>query len=269
MLIKHFADQEQHVFYLRKGSRGGVRRFHPSRIFYELDSNTYTSIDGKKRREVEDALSKLESAVDPIVCRIVDCSITSRRLELTKAEKRKIAEFIIALYKRSPSIRAQYSSLEFVRSSLDESIGELKNAGIEVSSPVRDKIYSHLWLSEAMKQASVQATLLHTEEYVERICRKGVRFARPSYSNKSFILGSVPFLQLKGIDSAGFSDAKSEFWLPIAPSVAIVFFGEEDILDPIPLQSQHVRFINLEVWRQSNAAAAASRELLMSLAASR
>ena len=270
MLIKNFAAQGQMVFYLKKPlCRCQAKLVYPAQIFYELDSNAYSSADGIKRTEIEDQLSCIESKTDKILQKIIRSVHENRIPQLSHVEKLQLAEFSLTLFKRSPTIRATYATREAASEMLQEFISDLEYMGIRLSKELQARFATPIWQHSALKQASVKATLLHQDKLLQDFSKKAILYSRPRNSKKSFVLGSLPVVRLRGEAHEGIADRLSEYWLPISPKLALAWYGVSESDSFLELEDRQMRYLNLVAWRQSTGAVSSSVELLKSLSLAR
>lgn len=271
LLLRRFDRGDGRVYLLRKNDRQKQPRAHlPDEVFFENNSNTYVEPCGTKNYSVETALAQLESDFGPIVQQICTSVELGRAPEIEQKSLRVVREFLLTLFKRSPVVRNRYATGEFINSHVDGTIREIVESGHVLPNSLVDKVTSAQWKKDALKHASVRATLLHADGVaMGALASKGLWIARPSNSSKSFILGSVPFLQMKGTHTDGIGDPSSEFWLPLSPTVAITPFGHPNDVRLVELPDNAVRQLNLGIWHQSYAAVARSPELLVSIAKAR
>jgi hypothetical protein len=184
-------------------------------------------------------------------------------------ERALLAEFAITLFKRSPSTRSRHATSEFAKAKIENSLNFLVESGVKLSPELIALTNQSDWLEKARKQAEVRATLMHSSELIHAISQKGLIFAVPANDKKSFILGSIPFLRLKGITSEGIADPTSELWLPFSPHTALVWFGKDDKNSLLSINDAQLRYVNKHMWQQSSGAISASDQLLVSIANSK
>lgn len=270
MLFKHFVNSQGQLYYLAQASRTGRPRLRtPSQVFYELDSNAYIGVDGQRRIEVEQRLSAIEGQADVLLCRILRSVILNRVPVLSRDDRYKLAEFNLTLFKRSPKVRSRHATEEFAREQLVESLSFLLDQGVQLTPDVFQLIKKSDWVNNATKQGAVKATLIHSNQLLSEVAKRQILFGVPKNPKKSFVLGSTPFVRLRGEQTNGFGDPASEFWLPISPRVALAWVGVRPESEIFLMDDKMTRLLNLQSWASSSGAAAANPQLLISLADAR
>ena len=266
-LIRNFCVQENKAFWLRKNANLQTPSLMASdKVFVERHSNTFEASDGTKAYTVERQLGTLEGPTKLIFDQIKSSASLEKLPGLNLAQRGTLGEFVLTLYKRSPTIRKKYSSLHLVQEIVAESFLELDDRGMTIDDEMRKRLSSEDWAKRTGKEITVKATLAHGDIALPLLAAKGIYVAQPQSPKKSFILGSFPLLMLKGELSNGIKDALSECWLPISPTVALCLYGSANNEELRRLSDEHMRYLNRLIWLQSESAIANSPQLLKSLA---
>lgn len=111
MLLKHFADDKgQFWFFEKDAPKRQVQKRNIKSAFRKKNVYTFTNPDGSRNYSTEHALSELESAADPVVCKIIEHGRDGKPPSLTSTERDVWGWFFVTLWKRSPDEAAQLIS---------------------------------------------------------------------------------------------------------------------------------------------------------------
>lgn len=266
MLSKRFIDDSGYLYVFEKGnSNKRIDCRKPKGVFWKHHYYTSETDDGQKDTSLEEDYSKLESDTSPVIEKIVNAARKGETPDLTEDEKTTWDRFFYTQWKRTPDNMEKVGIDEVFDSTLKETITEL-GAFRPLTNKEKKNFSNPECLARMKKNAQVDAQKINSSKILETLKNKGLSIAKIDYSNKSFIIGSLPIVKLTDGNRTLLSDPTVEVWLPIAHDIAVSPFFERGKEKVIPINTYHVRRLNRLFFRQSNVIAGRSKELIRSLA---
>ncbi len=274
MLLNGFTDDDGWLYvFNRAAAARGILRSRPQQTFAENHLNTAYDLDGRRDFSNEQFLSQLESDSAPIADKIVSAARNFDVPALMPEEKGIWDRFFICQWYRVPDMHMPEEdmghNLTRITSDLASELSR-RNALTPEVIAIRDSLLSDPdERSRTVKSVRARIGVESSDtEPMRIIADKGIRIARISKPNRSFVIGSNPISKMThSPDRSHLADPAVEAWLPIAHDVAIapaLSRGQEQLL--LVKDNRFVKQLNQSIAQQSSAFAGRSSTLVRSLA---
>ena len=260
-LLRNFLDSGGKIYgFVKSNPSGGVFPATPNDLMVQGNLYALTRPSGSVTQEIEEWLSGHDARSKLVTTKIIDAARNNMQPRLTPEEKTFFLQFYLLIWRRTPDAEAKNlpgpDIDAFVDSWAEEhdlDADEKEAARQRLHDPDNQKIMTH----NAQAMASVHPP---SAEVIELFESRGLKVARISRPNKSFVIGSYPVARVN-------HHREAHIWLPIAHDVAVTPFGPPESIALVELaKDRDIRAINEASFRQSSIVAARSKQLLHSLA---
>ncbi|MCY4438151.1 MAG: DUF4238 domain-containing protein [Chloroflexi bacterium] len=254
MLLKHFVDDKNQLWFFEQDtSKTRVEKRNIKSTFRKKNVYTFTNPDGSRDYSTENSLSELESAADPVVCKIVEHARDGKPPSLTLDEREVWDWFFVTLSKRSPDEAAQLISglLE------DEDMQRMyrKRWGMAEAESINREamgkfLQNEIWPRSFQEKWNKALSSLSGMKLWVTVSSKG---------QDGLIVGSNPVIRAGG----HLNDPGTELILALAHDVAVSFNHKQGGVGE--LSGEYVHYFNRVVFNQSTKVAGRSKQQLESL----
>ena len=268
MLLRNFTDENGWLYVFDKRVRTiGVRRSRPKEAFFENDFYTrYTYDQADKSYSIEHELARMEAAAARAVRKIVTSARAGIKPNLTQHEKDDWDTYFCSQLTRSPEVRPSDEELDRLRRQLGENILKQGEWSPKAIRNVKHVVSDAQMVSQSNQNIKASLAIPGAGELLDVIRSKGIRIAHIRRASRSFVIGSKPIVKVTPPGHTNLSDPAVDAWLPISHDVAVTPAskpGKEEIVEIT--NSQFVRWLNDEVFKQSIVFAGRSEVLVKSL----
>jgi hypothetical protein len=260
MHASRFTDADGMLWaYIKK--TGKLFRGPPKSVFAETHLYTIEGPDGKKDTSFESALSKLESAANPVIGKLVDAARAGGEIGLTAAERETWDHYVYIQWKRVPDVHAKIATSKEQEDRLDEIFSQARAQGGDIAAQA-EALDNPVERKRILQGGKVKALELDPGTVRAALASRGVVVLRITAPGQSFAIGSLPIVRKEGHPL----DADAEVWLPVASDVAVGIGGPPgavtfvSIDDPVAIHA-----MNRVTAGQSSTFAAASKALVETL----
>lgn len=250
MLLSRFVNErgQVHCFDERFKDKD-IKQIKPENFF--LESNIYTlpdNEDGNKDFSAEKDFSKLENDAAKIIKKTIEAAGERKSPKLTPSQKKTLDWFLFCQWSRVPD-------REDAR--LDRAFGKGPHSNPRIRDLAKENLDS---LRKEIRVTSLTSCVRNPNKRILSIFGyKGLAIGI-AQGEERFVIGSNPVLQVP--DGYYFFGRIVQFWLPIAPDVAVTPYFPQGTEDFIEFKDEDVRSFNKTVFRQSKAVAGNSEELI-------
>ena len=263
-LLRNFQNSSGKIYgFVKSDSARGVFTVTPKNLMVEKDLYALLGESGLAKQAVEKGLSKFEAAAKCVADKIITAARSNVPPRLTYEEKAICDLFHYSMFVRTPDIAAEKDEdmelfdndafLERYAKEHNLNAQDMKVARAFLHDPDHEKVSNHD--SHVMAVASPP-----TPDVIAGFEAHGIRIARITKPNKSFVIGSyaLALARYRGASHA---------WLPISHDVAVEPSGPAGTETLVELaQDDDIRAINEGSFRRSSIVAARCERLLRSLA---
>jgi len=203
---------------------------------------------------------KNESDTNPVIEKIVNAVRSDQKPNLTKKEKEIWDQFLCAQLIRTPDYLSKFNFDQI----LDDLIATHTVNSEEhkyLSDPERRDRHKQKIKNDVLKNGIPRVLEVYNNT--------GVCITKVASPRKSFIIGSLPIVQINYGAQNPFYDLAAGVWLPIAHDVAVTIYGVKGEEKLASMDDKKVRELNEAITRQSSVIAGRSKELIKSLASPR
>ena len=269
MISRRFTTKDGIIYFFDKTTpEKGTRVTTPRNLMGETHLYSTLSEEGKRDASLETKFSELESRTAPILDEIEHCLAENRAPKLTTPARSTLLEFFFAQWRRVPEFHNKIVSQVAVANTITESLAEYEKLIRPLTEDERVRFNDALTIKRMRQNTLVD--ILHREGGVSFDVLEARRmiFAKPKNPKSSFVLGSFPVIKLTQPESSSLAYALTEVWLAVSPHVALCSYGgAADRF--MPITSEWVRRLNLDVAGQSRFIAGRSEALIRSLSNAR
>lgn len=263
-MLKKFADTDGKLYVYNKNKpESGVFTPNPEKAFRKSHLNTIFMSDGSRNTDLETWYAEQETAISPIIEKIISAGLSHRLSNLSNEEKLHWDLFFYHLHKRSPDIFERTGGVETFNSEYPDYVAEFEKNYHAIS----DEKKLELDTPEAKQQILHNAKVLarsHTNPVVMSLLdERGVAIGVVFDEAKSLIIGDHPMARL---GPGHLANSETELWLPLSCRIAIAPYGPRGSEKIFYFNRDQVRVINEIIFRNSNIVAGRSEQLIRSLA---
>lgn len=266
MLLRNFTNEKGRLYFFDKRfPEKNVLESTPAKLFVERHLYTLYDESGGKDIRVEKLLVDIERDANAIVEKIINAARAGKLPKLTPHEKKIWDQFFCCQLVRVPEMINPY----------------LKNFDkwvLQTTKEYEEKFGSLTVAERAIiEDSSTQSRIKHNfgaiavinylskGELLTALGKKGLAIARISNPEKSFVIGSNPYI--KTSDRNHFSDRNAEIWLPVAYDILVSPSLSPGIERLIEIkENRKIREFNEHIFKRSSLIASRSRKLITSLA---
>ena len=271
MLSGRFTDSDGKLYvFMQDHPDNGIFKTTPKNILLATHLYSKSTFDGNKDYEIEYFFSELEGRVSPILDRIIESSQSNSVPNLSGEEKDSLDKYYYTQIKRTPD------ALGSMPKRVDEDIiaDTISRHESETGESVTPSEYADLHSSEMVQNARA-GSLRMSGRTLEIINESELCISVNTRLQDEFVIGSNPIVLPRFYSSSQLAIPNVEWWLPVAPNVAIrpslSDLGDRPVL-PFGvherLTAHDAKFVSeLNYWtfRQSAIVVGRSRELIESL----
>jgi hypothetical protein len=266
VLLKRFTDNDGWLHSFNKlDPTPAIRKSRPENLFVQKHYYSEVDADGARDVEMEQWLAGLEADIDPILDRMVCAIEKGSTPSLSSAEKNVWIRFFITQWRRVPDLhdetRADFAAREF------DGVIERVKARFPDRNDEINSLESDEQKARIIRNAYIRMLQLPPSEPERILSARGVVFLSTHRTNKSFIIGSRPVIQMNFTQGKTLADHSSEMWLPISSKVAVGVGHQWEREKLLHLRdSWSVRHLNSSIAAKSNSFASCSEKLTASIA---
>lgn len=264
--LKNFTNDNGILRCFSKAS-GSVFKSNPNGVFVINHLHTQRDQYGNEDVSVESELAiGIERAADPVIQKIIEMARMEKTPGLTQSERRAWDEYFCCQLRRLPSARESLPDAEIVSEHLDRFEEDVR----PLESSERKK-YENPELQRQLTHNAWVKTLLQSDgELMDLLQSKGLAIGVIKNPKKSFVIGDNPAVRIAPLGRTHLGFPEVEIWLPISHDVIVTpgyLSGQERLI--VLTDTEWIRKINEEIFKQSNLIAARSERLIESLSGRR
>ena len=229
LLQSGFADADGCLWYFDRRRKDGVDRTGTGNLFVEGHLYTTEDAEGTRRGTIESLLSKVETAVAPVLERVVARARLRRPPDLVDEDRWIVLLFMYLQHRRVPDF---FRQVPFDRP-LGEEIAEIVRQTEAERGPldpaVRDTYLSPALakrLEQNFRASGVFGDLANSPSF-RRFNARDISAAVLDRPGASLILGSYPVARTSVDGRTDLDHSGVEMWMPIAPDVALGLAGPQ------------------------------------------
>ncbi|WP_297586061.1 DUF4238 domain-containing protein [Roseibium sp.] len=185
-------------------------------------------------------------------------------MSLKPAEKAVWDEFVYRQFSRAPDAFDRLGLTGEFDQDWDEAIEDLERVRGSLDPALKSQLRDPAKRDRRLQNVMVKARSNSGEDMLKVLCQRGIMVAFIEAQNKSFVIGDHPQIRMGATGHLG--DHQTEFWMPIAPNVAVSPWGNVGAVDRHIMKPDDVRRLNTEIFKNSNLIAGRSPQLVRSLA---
>jgi hypothetical protein len=223
---------------------------------------------------LEQKYSAIEGKASTVLDYVISAAKEDKYIILTNDERRTIDEFIWCQMVRVPDVHNCIPLMtDFHPVYIDALKGALKRYETE-KRPLADD--ERAFFDRHDQEMRIKKNIMNRtlnegdfEEAIGLIKRIGLHVCLIGIPNTSFVIGSNPITTSRHDGRQLFADPDDQLWFPISSDLAICLTGTISYKRRLVLQDSYirnVRIINGAIFEQSSIVAAASKDLISSLA---
>lgn len=246
-LQSNFKDKDGALyFFLKNSGQKCVKKTGTSVLFVECDLYTLHNEFGNKDVSAEKLFRCLENKVKPIIDKIIETARAKKQPELTYTEEEDLRWFFLCQCSRVPD-RSNPIFWSYLLRRWVEDPEFRKMSEEEKETFNRQKKWEILTAFVKNKPSKKALSIPENEGLVIGIANS---------ENESFIIGSNPVLIT---EPPGY---ELEFWLPIAPDIAVTPCSPRGVSGFITFKDQAIHSFNKNIFGQSKMIAGNSEDLI-------
>ncbi len=217
VILRRFTDDNGKLYvFMKDHPCKGIFWTTPKNVFAETHLYSQNTFDGGRDYRVERFLAYIEDRVSPILNRIVESSLSKNVPKLKVEEKEFLDIFYYTQIKRTPD------ALDSLPDSVDENIiaETIARHESETGESVTPSEYADLHSPEMVQNARADSLRMFGRT-LEIINESELCITANSGLQYEFVIGSNPIVLPRFYDSSQLAIPNVEWWLPLAPNVAI------------------------------------------------
>ena len=238
-----------------------MRRTRINKAFVRKHLYTEIEEDGQRDWKAELELSELESAVEPIISKIVFSAEKGAVPSLTAHERRVWDFFFVVQFRRVPDLNLTVATDEQARAVLRQTLVEARQRYPHLAAQI-DEMESPDHMSRTVRNARIRGVAEVSARVMNALGTRGLAILRIGPPCGSFLIGSRPVVQMNFGEGITIMDEPSEMWLPISSGI-LVGIGLKTVQETLYTISNPAGVVhfNNAVVAQSTAYASHSRAL--------
>lgn len=272
VLQRQFTDGGDQIWYAEKNTDGQYKRpacQNIKKVFSE--KNGYTVIVDDNPSDVVER--KFYGAIDGylgVMFKEVNEAFLRNETPVFSGESlRSLREVVLAMTKRTPEFVKEFDDEATGREVLEKTLraGKEQKIGTEDEyKEIIDKLSNTDRLKEYGRSIRVRATIARSERLERALEGFSVRWA-VSETRHSFVLSSLVVYRIGNGGSNGLKNPNMEFWMPIAPKIALVLLRDPENKIGVRnvVNSRQIRKVNEYAAHSSRCIASGSKKLMESL----
>ncbi len=269
-LLRNFTNSDGKFWVCDKRANKSIFLSRPEDVFFK--KHLYSTLDdnGEKNPQLEIDFSKLEGVFSVVLKKILKNVRENRLPNLTYEEKKLWDIYFYFQWKRIPEKTNSLMSREQFEDSLNKSIFEYENNYRPLTEEERARFQSKEYRDKLNRNAKIDAIRYLGHEVQGILNDMSLFFVVLKKSNKSFLIGSDPYVRFMRNYGEKLGSKYVQLWLPIAPDIIVAHIpGLNRDLIKMDVDDCWVRLVNINIFKQSNTIASYSRALVESIASSR
>jgi hypothetical protein len=267
MILSGFVDESGWLHWCRPADDPVVvRPSRPAELFYKKHLYSTVSAQGIKDPAVELELSRFETDAARVVHKIVQAALSEKVPQLSADEKQVWYAFLHLQWRRTPEAQIAACSDSELLQMFDETCNEVRQL-LPARATEIDALSSPEAKLRTVRNVRVESLRQASERVMSVLARRGISVLLIRKPRKKFIIGSRPVVKITPQGRTHLNDPVVELWLPVASQVAAgAGVGDGGISLWFLDDDKPIRQLNETIAAQSNIIAAASRELVQSVA---
>lgn len=262
MLSKRFADGIGKFWYFeQKHARHGVRHVTPDGAFWSPHLNTIERSDGSRDDYAETLFGMAETTASPLLDDILETLRNGIVPLINEGGRYVLGLFVYYQFKRSPEGYVRRAKLPGHENLIRDLAAQFEQ---KTGGKLNEEDFTALLTGKVTdrihKAGHVIASTSPDRDIVDQMMQLGLFFC-VAPPGKTYVMGSDPVIRFGG----RLGELGADIVLPISSDIVMVHGHRSMDGRVIPVTPEAVRSLNLTIWNQSSAIAAASRPLVESL----
>jgi hypothetical protein len=224
MLQRRFTDEDGLLYFFDKRDKSRcVRATSPKNIFVERDIYSTKNADGSKDASLESYYSLIEGEANAVIEKTVNAARRNSAPRLARSEKSDLDEFVHHLWKRAPDFFSEAWTTGDAERSIKSTTEEIERQHGPLAPELVEALGDPAIRARLEQNARVGALRNPGPLLGNELARRGLIVARIAVQAKSFVLGSLPVVELPRFGFAEHLQEGPEIWIALSWDVAISY----------------------------------------------